>query len=138
MVAGGGFEPPTPGLWVSNSNIINQGLFVNLVQKWFKHIWTFNNPRININIKKHGIINSELSESRIQFLMVGIHNKKMFSITLTSKINSVKKIRRIEEEELSQMVGSFIIYRAKTEGKANVVVVNNGESFDCEVRYSPN
>ena len=24
-----------------------------------------------------------------------------------------------------------------TEGKANVVIVNNGESFDCEVRYSP-
>ena len=70
--------------------------------------------------------------------MVGIYNKKMFSITLTSKINSGKKIRRIEEKELSQMVGSFIIYRAKTEGKAYVVVVNNGESFDCEVRYSPN
>ena len=44
----------------------------------------------------------------------------------------------MDEEELSKMVGSFIIYRAKTEGKANVVIVNNGESFDCEVRYSPN
>ena len=44
----------------------------------------------------------------------------------------------MDEEELSKMVDSFIIYRAKTEGKADVVVVNNGESFDCEVRYSPN
>ena len=43
----------------------------------------------------------------------------------------------MDEEELSKMVGSYIIHRAKTEGKANAVVVNNGESFDCEVRYSP-
>ena len=62
----------------------------------------------------------------------------MFSITLINKSKSKKKTQRIEEEELSKMVGSFIIHRAKTEGKANVVIVNNGESFDCEVRYSPN
>ena len=61
----------------------------------------------------------------------------MFSITLTNKIKREKKTQRIEENELSEMVGSYIIHRAKTEGKANVVIVNNGESFDCEVRYSP-
>ena len=61
----------------------------------------------------------------------------MFSITLINKSKSEKKIQRMDEEELSKMVGSFIIHRAKTEGKANVVIVNNGESFDCEVRYSP-
>ena len=61
----------------------------------------------------------------------------MFKVSFSYK-SKPKKIKVMNEDDLIKIVGSFIVDKAKKDGQSKVVIINKGESINCEVKFRPN
>ena len=57
-----------------------------------------------------------------------------FVICMISSLDGSREDKELSEEELTKMVGSFIVSRAKDVGQTNTTMIVKGQSYKMQIK----